>query len=807
MRQLASRLGQDTRFALRLLARDRVFTVTAVLLLGLGIGVNNMMFTVIYGHTLRKLPIPGADRVLYVSAFDDRVPDGPLSYPELEDLRRAGTFAGVVAYGNGSVTLAESTRTPERVEAAFVTSNAFGLIGRHRVRGRMFTPADDTPGAAPVALLGSALWRSRYESDESVVGRVVLVNGEPATIIGILPDHSGFPSVAQLWLPLTRMPGLARDVRDVTNLRVFGRLQDGSTVADARTEVESIIARGAEPSAAGQRRRARVVPISERFLGRASEPAWLAFMAVGFVVLFLSCANVANLLLARTVSRTREIAVRLSVGATRRSIVGQLLIESTVLAVLGGLAGFAVSLAGIRLFQSAIPAGILPYWLNYNLDGRVLAALVAVSFATVAFAGGIPAVNAARTDVNQLLKNTGQGRASTRRWATAFLVAQLALAVLLLSHAVANERREVPRVASDETVTTSELLTASITLPAARYRTADERARFFDRLQERVRQLPQVGAASMASTAPFRGAPAASLEQAGIVQSPGEKPASVRVVAINPGYFAALGVPLVRGDDLTVPRDTADVLRAVVSQRFVTAFYQDGDVLGKRIRLSGSPAAPRNSRWITIAGVAADIRYRPLPEPEPVVYVAFGATAPETATLVVRSRAERAVTASALRTAAAALDPELPIDRLRTMTEVRHEAEWNGRLSAAALTTLTLLGVCLVTAGLYAVTAHTVAERRREIAIRMALGARTTHVRRIVLQRAIWQVTLGLAFGIICTMIWDAVLFTGRPDLRFAAPDIVFPVAAVLALVILIACLGPAERAARLNPAAILKGE
>ena len=278
----------------------------------------------------------------------------------------------------------------------------------------------------------------------------------------------------------------------------------------------------------------------------------------------------------------------------------------------------------------------------------------------------------------------------------------------------------------------------------------------------------------------------------------------MRLVTINPGYFSTLGVPLVRGNDLRA-RGAAEPRSAIVSERFATLFYKDDEVLGKQIRLTGSPNTPHEPQWITITGVAPDIRYRPLPEPEPVVYLLFDAETP-TATLVVRSRADHTATASALRTTAAALDPELPVDRLRTMTDVRHEAEWNGRLSAAALTMLTLLGVCLVTAGLYAVTAHGVVQRRREIAVRMALGAQRTHVTRIVLQRATWQVALGLVMGIICTVVWDSVLFSGRPDLSSAAPGIVIPVAGVLTLVTLIACLVPARRAAGLNPASVLKG-
>ncbi len=280
MRQVGNRVFRDARFAVRLLMRDRGFAATAILLLGLGIGVNNVMFTVIYGHTLRKLPIRDPDRVLYVSAFTDQVPDGQLSYPEFEDLRHASRVTNFAAYGTASATLAEDGHAPERVEAAYVTSNAFETIGRTLVLGRMFSAREDTAGAPRIALLSSALWRSRY-GGESILGRTVFLNGAAATVVGVVPDRSGFPSTAQIWMPLAHMPGLARDQRSVTNLRVFGRVREGVAVADARAEIETIIVRVPQQPEAGDRRRARVVPISQRFLGRATEPAWLAFMGVG----------------------------------------------------------------------------------------------------------------------------------------------------------------------------------------------------------------------------------------------------------------------------------------------------------------------------------------------------------------------------------------------------------------------------------------------------------------------------------------------------------------------------------------------
>lgn len=798
-------VAHELRQAVRRLGTDRGFTLAAVLLLGLGIGVNNLMFTVIYGHTLRKLPIAEPDRVLYVSITDDSSPDRPLSYPDLVDLRGASGFIGFVAYAGWPVTLSDSQGAPERVEAAYVTPNAFDLIGRAPAAGRMFTAQEDTPGAPRAVLLGSNLAAARYGRAESALGRSVLVNGSPGTVIGIIPDRSGFPSTASLWMPLSHMPGFAPERRDAGNLRVFGRMGEAVTLADATAEVTSILERSASQ---GERLRVRVVPISERFLGRATDPVWLAFMAAGFLVLIVTCANVANLLLAHAVARTREMAIRISLGATRRRLVRQLLIESVVLASVGGLVGLGVSLAGVRLFRSGIPEGVLPYWLNYDMDVKVFGALLVVSFATVAVFGVVPALKGSKVDVNQTLKDGGQGRtvAGAPRWATAFLVAEFGLTVVLLAHAVANRQHARPPVETDAAVTTRELLAASVTLPAERYRSAEERTAFYGRLVEEFEKLAQVTSVSIANTVPLRGAAEQRVLLAGQTLAPGALPPAIRVVSVDRAYFSTLDLALERGENFPPSVAGADIRPAIVSRRFAATFFRDREVIGERIRTTASTAPSTDPEWFTIVGVAPDIRYRPTPEPEPVVYVPLEVSAPAQVSILVRTRGE-AGTAEALRATTAVVDPQLPLQRILTMADIAHEAQWNGRLSARFLTTLTLIGVGLVIAGLYAVTAHSVGQRRREIAIRMALGARAAHVGRAVLTRAGWQVALGLLAGIIFTMIWDAVLFSGQVNLRFAQPDVLVPVAVILLVVMLVACAVPALRAARLNPGSVLRAE
>jgi putative ABC transport system permease protein len=802
---------QDIRFALRLLVRDRWFAVTAVLVLSLGIGMNNMMFSLFYTHTLRSLPIPAAERVLFISTLDERTPDRPLSYPELVELRTLSSFQGLAAYVAVPMNVGDDGRAPSRFEGVYATANALEVIGRAPIAGRAFLDSEDVAGAPLVAILGFNAWRLGYNGDPGIVGRTILVNGLPATVIGVLSRSSGLPINVDVLLPLHQMPDFARDKRDTRTLRVFGRLRNGVAEADARLEVEALIDRLTRThSEMGRGVRARVIPINERFLGQPTHPAWLAFIAASLIVVVVSSANVANLMIARSTLRTRELAIRASLGAGRRRIVGQMLTESVVLAALGGAMGIAVSLAGVRLFRSAIPENTLPYWVDYSMDLRVVAALLSVAAATVLIFGLVPALQVSRTDVNSVLKDggrSGTATGGTRRWTLAFLTAEFALTVVLLANATVTIRSRGPQVPSDTVVKTTELVTASVTLPAARYATPAQRADFYRRFGNRLRSVPGISGVSIASVLPRRGGAEGQLDVEDSVRADGEGAPEVLSVAVAPDYFETLALPLKRGRDFDGADGEPGREHAIVNERFVEMFLPDSDPIGRRISVT-APNSPSEQRtWFTIVGVAQDIRQRTTPTADPVAYVPLRGAPPATAALLVRSTMDTATLTNRLRDELLGLDPNLPLYRAMTMAKAIDEAEWNSRISATLILSITLIAIVLSMVGLYAVTAYAVRQRTQEIGIRMALGARPGHVRWFILRRAGLQVGIGLFIGILCTFAWNAAFTSERADIGFTDPGSLAIVGAVLAATVLLACVMPIRRATRRDPAVVLRLE
>ena len=807
---------QDLRFALRLLVKDRWFTAVAVIALALGIGVNATVFTFVNAVLIRGLPFDDPDRIMAVGTRDARNRDRGMSYPDFEDYRAANrTLSALAAYSGQTMNVSDEGRAPERFQGPYVSANAFRLIGQQPLLGRDFRPEDDRPGAAAVVILGNGVWKNRYGSDPSVVGRTVRVNDVPSAVIGVMPEGFKFPINADLWLPLVQMPRLTEQKRDARNLEAFGRLADRVTLPQAQSEFTTIASKLAHDYPATNKDvTARVMTFNDRVNGGQIRLIFLSLMGAVAFVLLIACANVANLLLARSATRSREMSVRVSLGASRWRIVRQLLVESVVLSIIGGLLGLALAFVGVRLFDAATQDVGKPYWIQFTMDGRVFGFFAAVCLGTGIVFGLAPALHVSKTDLNEVLKEGGRSGSSgtrARRWTSVLIVAELALTLVLLAGAGLMIRSFLKVYNLDAGVETSHLLTMRLALPNQKYPTLEQRRAFYDRLDQRLAVIGGIQAATITTNMPLGGGTPRLLAIDGHQPADGEQPQTVTQLTIGARYFETMGLRILRGrvfDDLdgTPGHDSA-----VVNQRFASMHFAGEDPIGRRIKLTpDGPALPGPAPvWVTIVGISPTIRQRNFqdPQPDPVVYFPLRGQAPTFAMLVIRAQRDAASLTSLLREEVRAVDPDLPLFGILTMDQLLAQQRWAFQIFGSMFAIFAAIALALSAVGLYAVTAYSVAQRTQEIGVRMALGAQSAQVLWLILRRAVVQMTIGLAIGIggalgVGKLLESLLVQTGTRD-----PVTLTSIVALLVFVSLAACFWPARRATRLDPVNALRYE
>jgi predicted permease len=813
-------LRRDLRHAARVLRRSPGFTIVAVFTLGLGIGVNTTFFTIVNAICLRGLPTRSPERVLTIGSRDAQGrPAGGLSYAELNALRAAQTtFVGVAAYVSAPVAVADEAHAADRVMGAHISAAGFDLLGEVPIRGRGFQAIDDRPGAPPVVVIAASLWASRYGNDPDIIGRRLLVNGVPATVVGVMADGFRFLQNTELWQPLETMPSVSLQRREVRPLFVFGRLAPGVSADQARAEMEALSAVWAREFPESNRGiSARVTPINEQMSGNITDPTWLSFITAGALVLLVACANVANLLLMRGAVRGREIAIRSSIGATRGRLLRQLLIESTLLAVLGVAAGLIVSVTGLRWLSAMVPTGALQYWMTFTIDGRVLVVLTAVSAVSVLVFGLAPAVHLLRLDINQIIKDSGRTAAAgipARRWTTAFLAVEFALTLVLLTLVVtgirqsrATQRAEFPFVAAP-------ILSMWITVSGQPYATPESREAFLDRMVASFRAVPGVSSVSIASALPRVGGPAMTLEIAGDPPpAPDSAIPTATVVNVGQEYFETLRAPLERGRAFTAIDGGAHARGqpvAIVNQRLVDRFFGTREPIGQLIRMT-PPGTTIAGPWARIVGVSPTIRQMfSGADPDPVVYLPYRPSSP-TAAILVRGDGAPDALAPGLRQALHRLDSNLPLYRVMPLQQAMDEAGWNGRMASVVAQSIAMIALFMALVGLYSVTSHAVLWWFPELGLRIALGASGWNVAWIVLRRVLTQLGIGLALGLLATLAFDRVFNTpvdpvaGR--VRMDDAVVLMLIAISVLVVAVLACLLPIRRAARVDPLVALRSE
>ena len=795
----------DVRYALRLLGKDRTFAAVAIVALGLGLAVFSTQFAIVEAYCLRGLPIERPDRVAFIGMRNWQHGNTGMSYADAVDISRAATaFAATAAAGTASVSLGDSGQAADSVLAAFVSGPTLRVLGRAPAIGRDFRDEDAGSGAQPAVLLSHAVWQTRYDADPAIAGRAVRINGTSATIVGVMPEGFSFPEHPDIWMPLEQMPGLRSARRDARTLSLFARLRDDVAWPQVQPELDAIGARlAAEFPESNTGVLPAAEPINEHYNGSLSNPAWRAFMIVGILVVVIACANVANLMLMRSVVRAREMAMRTALGATRVRIVGQLLVESAVLASAAGLLGLALSVMALQLFIHAVPVVAIPYG-GLSINFRVLAVVAAVTMGTVLLFGLMPALGAAPRDVGGALK-TGSLSVTqdvrVRRWTTGFLTIEFGLTVLLVSAVGLSLATFRQAQGPDARIDRDHLLTLRLAAAAERYHTPAARRDLYDRLSDRLGAIPGVITVSFASTLGLTG-PSSQIERERPRPSAPSGQLSAGTLSIDHAYFSALGLSVAGGRPFDPRGDPAGEPEVIVNERLAALLFPDGPAIGRRIRVAPT-ARGGESPWRTIVGIAPNLRQAPGLAPDPIVYLPFDASLPARPALFIHGVGDPAALAPLVRETVRGVDADLPIVGLETARQAERNAGWNGRISQNIIGTIVFIAVALATVGLYAVTAYGVARRRREIGIRVTLGAGRGTVIWLVARGVVVQVGAGFAAGFVMNLFTKVVGGpTGSLD-----PLNLLSVALVLATVALFATMAPARRALRVDPVSALRAE
>ena len=798
---------QDLRFAFRLMARERWFTLVAIVVLALGIGANATVFTIVQAALLSGLPFPDADRLAMLS-LDTRSgnPRG-VSWPELEDLRaQTRSYSGIAAFRDGEANLSDDRAMPEQVRASWLTANAFDVLEQPPLIGRAFIPEDDRPGAAPVAILGNRLWKNRYGADPGVIGWSLRLNGADATIVGVMPEHVRFPINAELWAPF--VPTVEQQKRDTRALGAFARLRDGVSFAEAGAELLGLAQRfaAAYPDTNRDLPGARVETFTDRFVGGGARPMFLAMMGAVSFVLLIACANVANLLLSRSRRRAREVALRMALGATRRRVLGQLLTESVVLGLVGGGLGLLIAVAAVPIFDASVQDPGKPFWIVFAVNYRVVGYVAAVCIATGLLFGLTPALQVSRTHLTDVLNEGGRSNAAAPglRWfASALVVGQLALTCVLLVGAGLMMRSLINAVRLDVGMKTDRLMAMRLNLPASRYETPEARRLFFERLDPRLSAVPGVEASTITTSLPLTGISARAFEIEG-QPAPGHDLPMVSSVIVGPRYFEVTGTPMLRGRPFVDADGAPGAESAIMDARMAALYFPGIDPLGRRLRFiehtpqPGAPPAP----WRTIVGISPTVWHSSLREnePSPVIYLPARSDPPEFAYLLIRSALAPPVVMDGVRRAVHALDRDQPVFTIETLAERLAERRWPLRVFGALLATFAVIALVLASVGLYAVMAYAVTERTQEIGVRMALGAEARQVRWLVLRRGLVQLAVGLTLGLAGAFALSRVLRRSLVQVSAVDPVTFVGIAVLLSLVAVAACLLPARRATRIDP-------
>jgi putative ABC transport system permease protein len=801
-------LWQDIRYGARSLLKKPGFAFVAILTLALGIGANSTIFSFVNAILLRPLPYANPERLVVLDENSSKqgVASMGVSFPNFLDWREQNrVFEDIAAYGEDTYTLSGGGE-PEQVPGARISSGLFEILGIQPLMGRTFRAEEDRPTNDSVVILSYGLWQRRFAGNPNILGQSINVGNRPHIIIGVMPAGFRFPEVADMWRPLALDTTMW--TRNDHGLSAIARLKPNVTLEQAQGEMIRVARRIEEQNpVTNEGFSVTVSSLRDQLVGDYRRALMILLGVVSFVLL-IACANVANLLLARSAGRQKEIAIRATLGASRWRIVRQLVTESLLLSAVGGVLGLVLAVWGIDLLLAAIPIEF-PFWMKFSLDGRVLGFTALISVLTGVVFGLAPALQASKIELNETLKEGGRSAGAAtghRRLRSLLVVSELALSLVLLTGAglMMQSFMRLQRVNSG--INPNNVLTMTVPLPKAKYDEEEKRRAFFQQLLERVRSVPGVESAGAVSNLPLSGSRwGRSLTVEGRpVLSVGEAPL-INHCVITPGYFRSMGIPLLMGRDIE-EADNKDTLKVtVIDERLAREYWPNESPIGKRIRF-GPPES--NEPWHTIVGVVGEVRHQRLDmATRKSIYIPFQQLPIREMTITVRSTGDPLSLVGALRHQVRELDADQPVTDVRPMTEVISRSVWQPRLYAILFAVFAVVALVLSSVGIYGVMSYAVTQRTHEIGIRMALGASTRDVLKMIVGQGMILTLTGIALGLLgafgMTRVMASLLFgvTATDPVTFVS------VSLLLGCVALLACYIPARRATNVDPMVALRYE
>jgi putative ABC transport system permease protein len=808
-------LLRDLRFGVRMLLKRPVLSLAAIVTFGLGIGLTTAVFSIVDGIFLRGLPFEGSERVMAIQVADPALGYSRMGV-EVADLVDLGAqqtvFEGLGAYTTHNINFAPGNGEPELLHAGSFSAGVLRQLHVRPVLGRGFREAEERPGADPTVIIGYDLWQERFGGSRDVLGRTVRIDGVTRTIVGVMPAGFGFPAHEALWLPLRLDPSASPRGRGAS-YDVIGRLKEGVSLPQAQAQLATLVARIESQYPDSHRGlRFAAVPYIEFVTGRAA-PFFLTMFGAVVGVLLIACANVANLLLARSSVRTREIAVRTALGASRGRVVAQLMVEVVVLAGAGAVLGLVLATAGIAWFNSLFANEPKPFWMVFDLNPAVLLFALGATVISGAASSLVPALKMSKTDVAGALKDEGRGLSSRRmgRFSSALIVAEMAVSCALLVASGLMVRSIAQLAAAPMPFATTSVLTAQVRLPARGYADAVSRIAFYDQLLPRLSAIPGVAAATLSDGLPATENDVTPFRLEGRAYASVDEVPRARRAVVEPGYFGTFQVGVLRGRGFGGEDRRGALPVAVVNASFVRRHFPDGDPIGRRFR---EGARDSTRQWLTVVGVVPDLHMQGMGNNERGTLDEAGFYVPlaqsdlrYSANVILRVRGDPMDRTSDVRAAVASLDPDLPIYRVLSMGAVIGRETWFFRSFGGMFVVFGLAALFLAAVGLYGVMSFSVTARTHEMGVRSALGAPGGRLVWLVLRKSVGQLAIGLVIGLALAALAAGPLEIILYDVDARDPVVFGGVAATLALVGFAAAFIPARRAARVHPAEALNAE